>query len=40
MKPTNDAVSKPGSHTKGEIPQISRPLPDAAKKGANTIKGS
>lgn len=39
MKPAGpDQTSKPGSHVKGEIPQISKPMPDAAKKGANTIK--
>lgn len=32
-----DMTSKPGSHTKGEIHQISKPLPDAAKAGVKTI---
>lgn len=38
MKPAGpDQTAKPGSHTKGEINQISKPLPSDAKKGANTI---
>ncbi len=34
-----DMTSKPGSHPKGEINQISKPLPDPAKSGVKTVMG-